>query len=778
MAQRARRQPRSAASTSPRSSRRTGQSVSYRESSSDSDEEEDAEADYEPSRAPKRAKTSSNASSARPRRQRAGRDQSDSDEQILYEQSPRKRRLQPASRISYIKKTIPKPKPVVNVDRYSAGVIPPWQTLPYQILLQIFYYASYPLVDERTFNQTANWHWLLQTSKLCRSFSEPALTILYRSPCLTPMDRAHTLCDLLKSDQSHMLYNYRSKVEKLQIEVLQTAAYTLTGSGVLDLYGLVFHTPRLVDLEIYHQKDLSPYRELDETIKWNYPPQLFEALAKNVDGVPTRLQSWRWSSRMVSKHPNPENDLRRIIGLHQTASFKGLRKVAFVNYQAPVLPKKITAEFVMPEHEKLLAEAVSHLPNLEYVSFEASSLLNHKLLLSLPSNLKHLDIIACSELASDDLAEFLVTHGRQLQTLTLNHNQSLSLSFLTILGSACPHLVSLQMNLTYYNLHATFKDSEPFFDQLLLASEVPTWPTTLQTLELIQLRKWDVDAAEVFFHSLLDSAGTLPRLRTLVIKAILDSISWRDRGGFRDRWQKAFERVFKRNPTLPNRHLRSMGAYAAHKKQLAEPPKANHEGIDQSDDDLPMSRSNRKPRPAIKSDEDEGVARRTLRSANPPPKHRRVLKRLSYRESSSEPEATPVPGQLSAPSPKSRPAVRELAALRSTAGFHGPKPPSPSSRLPSLTSDAHTLSEASDSDDAPLVIRRKFGGDGKEKEKGKPKPKLEVIQGMCEVVDFKIDNLRPTENQFREEDFLDSEPEGDEDWDGTNEGGGGDGYAW
>jgi hypothetical protein len=72
--------------------------------------------------------------------------------------------------------------------------------------------------------------------------------------------------------------------------------------------------------------------------------------------------------------------------------------------------------------------------------------------------------------------------------------------------------------------------------------------------------------------------------------------------------------------------------------------------------------------------------------------------------------------------------------------------------------------------------RKREGNSGKEKDK--EKPKKEIVQGMCEVVDFKIDNLRPTENQFREEDFLDSEPEGDEDWDGTNEGGGGDGYAW
>jgi hypothetical protein len=45
--------------------------------------------------------------------------------------------------------------------------------------------------------------------------------------------------------------------------------------------------------------------------------------------------------------------------------------------------------------------------------------------------------------------------------------------------------------------------------------------------------------------------------------------------------------------------------------------------------------------------------------------------------------------------------------------------------------------------------------------------KAEVIQGLCDTVSITIDNLRPTETQFVEADFLDSEPEGDEDWDGT-----------
>jgi hypothetical protein len=72
---------------------------------------------------------------------------------------------------------------------------------------------------------------------------------------------------------------------------------------------------------------------------------------------------------------------------------------------------------------------------------------------------------------------------------------------------------------------------------------------------------------------------------------------------------------------------------------------------------------------------------------------------------------------------------------------------------------------ADDSDDEPLV--------GNTKGKGKQR---EVIQGMCEVVEVRIDNLRPTETQVTEADFLDDERSGDSDWNGEDEEV--EGYAW
>ena len=52
------------------------------------------------------------------------------------------------------------------------------------------------------------------------------------------------------------------------------------------------------------------------------------------------------------------------------------------------------------------------------------------------------------------------------------------------------------------------------------------------------------------------------------------------------------------------------------------------------------------------------------------------------------------------------------------------------------------------------------------------------VQGLCDVVDVLIDNLRPTEEQLREDDFLDDEVSGDEDWNGDDDVLVDSGYAW
>jgi len=561
------------------------------------------------------------------------------------------------------------------------------------------------------------------------------------------------------------------------MEIVQTAAYTFAGSGLLDLYGLIYHCPRLLDLELYHQKDFSPYRELDDSIKWTYPDSLFIALNSNVSGSPTHLRSWRWSSRLAGK----KRPIESLLNIHQSPSFRSLRKIAFVNYQK-VLVRKNAED---PRHEKLLADSLNVLPGLEHLIFESSTLLNSIFLPLLPENLKHLEIINCSEVDSDELAAFLISHGSQLRTLTLNHNISLNLSFLKVLGSSCQQLESLRMNLTYYNAHSAYRDSDPGYKVLMGIDEKPHWPATLRAIELTQLRRCDIDTAKMFFQSLLENADTLVNLRRLVIKAILNT-SWRDRSSFRDEWVGAFERVFKRPFHPPNPYFWSVGAYATYKKQL----ETSYTKLNNSNDDIihwsfknrrltargegcrnqmrseRVLRSANEDNPALtedresdSSDDQPLLMRRNTRHSATKLQDKAHLNEVQDTQSSLSDSAERRP--LGVRETKRKQTIsRELDILRKTAGADGPS----QSVYNDVRSDYN-----SDSDDVPLANRRHNVWNGR---------KVEHIQGMCDVVSITIDNLRPTETQFVEADFLDSEPEGDEDWDGSEDLIGDGRYAW
>lgn len=617
------------------------------------------------------------------------------------------------------------------------------------------------------------------------------------------MDRAHKLRQLLMADPGPMSYNYRAKVERVCMEVSQTAAYTLPGSGLLDLHGLIYNCPRLLDLELYHQKDFSPYRSLGDSIKWTYPDSLFFALNCNVSGVPTYLRSWRWSSRLAGK----KRPIESLLDIHRTASFNGLRKIAFVNYQK-VIARKNAED---PHHEKLLANSLSVLLDLEHLIFESSSLANSILLPLLPASLKHLELINCCNVTSDDLAHFLTSRGSQLRSLNLNHNQSLNLSFLTVLGSACQKLETLKMNLTCYNALSTYRDSEPQYDKLLDTDEKPCWSASLRTIELTQLRKWDIDTARMFFQSLLESADSLVNLRRLVIKAIINT-NWRDRSSFRDEWVGAFERVFKRPFIPPKPQLQSLDAYTEHKKRNDE---VCHGSLDEGSDGGVLCRplkgdcltesqedskiqfrsneihtkpfSSRVKRQTINHNKVEDCyggsqqcqtsnTRRSTRHAlaTLPPlpdadKYRTAQSLRPRKELLNHITSPGVPGSKTYhPSrnetERKRVINRELQIPQSTASTNQP------SHLTPITasSDDNSCGCNSDSDNKPLASRRQACS----------AKQPQHIQGMCDVVSITIDNLRPTETQFVEADFLDSEPEGDEDWDGTEDLVGDGQYAW
>lgn len=551
--------------------------------------------------------------------------------------------------------------------------------------------------------------------------------------------------ELLKSDPALVAFGYRQKVVDLQIEVRQVAAYSLPGSGLLDLYGLVKDLPRLVNLEFYDEKDSKPFKQLDDPIRWEYPDAVFEAL-EHVDPAadPTKgdksslckLRSWRWSSRLAGK----KWPIERIREIHLRPSFIGLKKVAFVNYQIRH-PKKGEDD---PKLEELLGGALSALENLEHLIFESSTLLNSKLMPLLPSNLKNLEITNCWEVTAEMLGEYLLTQGRQIRCLTLNHNSALSLSFLPSLGAACPYLQVLRMDLQYFDAHISYHSSEPDYDQLLRNDEIPIWPPALQILELVNLRKWEKEAAEMFFQSLLDSAGKLPDLRTLVLQTSI-SIGWRDRALFRDKWIGTLGQVFKRVCEPPKQFIKASELPEAKNleiepdAEIIDESSAKKQKVQKKRGSLPIRHSTRTKPKTNYAESPDSSDNENLTPSSPPP---------------SGPSAREVA--------RSNRAAREIRTLKVTAGIDG---------FPSSPPQTPVLDEDSDVEEGEASQSEGESRIGHETRKTKAKGRQKqdfTIQGMCEVVNVRIDNLRPAETQFGEGDFLDSEPEGDDDWDGDD----------
>lgn len=494
------------------------------------------------------------------------------------------------------------------------------------------------------------------------------------------------------------------------------------GRDPVDLGDLLIHTPQLQGVGIHLVADQPRYRKRDNgktrTVKAVYQKSIFSAL----DTSKVSLRTWEWNSRLAGSRYS----LSDIKEIHCCSPFQTLHSLTWVNFQA--LERDPASS---QDNEENFAAAIHSLPSLKRLSLEVSSIVNEKLLPLLPENLESFRIIDCSSVSSDILDVFLVTHGRNLRELVLDHNKLLNLSFLVDLAASSPKLEILKMNMTYYNSYFTFQDSEPQYDTLLLPGEQPTWPASLQVLELLQLRKLHADSAKDLFDSLIKSAPSLLNLRKLVIKASLDSLElgWRDRASFRDEWIGKLQRVFLRHSTPPDPYMRSIEAFKEHKYQVGDGQSAGRVRTGNASSDETLS-----ARPGLR------------RSGSSRFSHVEILKNTSDSESDSD--IAHIPKRRSSRLKEQDDEVYDTR--KSPASKAG------SSRLRQRLkpSDASRSPEESESGargtDVVLPDEELF------------------IQGLCEVVDVRIDNQRPTEEQFHENDFLDAEPVGDLDWNGDD----------
>ncbi|OAA65066.1 hypothetical protein ISF_04476 [Cordyceps fumosorosea ARSEF 2679] len=329
------------------------------------------------------------------------------------------------------------------------------------------------------------------------------------------------------------------------------------------MYRLIHPLPRLRELIIYTEYDQPPYRGLERGIRWHYPADIFQALLPGAKSVTeatlkpyhTQLKSWEWSGRLIGGYVDGLKDISRI---HELPSFATLTRVSFTNFQTPSLLKRLpkndeeAAQFFNEDnsHIELIAASITKLPALSHLVFESSTVMNDHMLTLLPTGLLHLELINCWEIRSFDLAAFLRDKGGEVRILSLHHNQSLDLGFLTDLADTCPKLRELDMNLSYYKLYDSGNDADPMYDQALLPDQVPRWPPSIRVINLEHIRDWSVEAAEMFLQTLINNAHNLPNLRHLSVKTMLD-IPWQSRASMRTAWRDKMERVFLRPSPLP-----------------------------------------------------------------------------------------------------------------------------------------------------------------------------------------------------------------------------------
>ncbi|KAI0181554.1 hypothetical protein GGR52DRAFT_43746 [Hypoxylon sp. FL1284] len=604
---------------------------------------------------------------------------------------------------------------------------PPWSTTPYLVLRCVFDHVAAPIRDpssrrEDVFDAVDS---LMSAARACKAFTEPALANLYKCPPFFHQWRytkqaAVSLSQFfgtLSLPSGATFINYRPKVEVLRFDVRATLVHN-SNANYLSLPDAVRSLPRLSDLEFYHPSDEPPYRKLDEHVRFKCSADdLIQTLEPQADEEqpnpqPTELKSWRWNSRLTSESLS----LDKLEHFHQNPSFVTLRKVAFVNYQLPswgLAPRlRDTEEMQLANTSKIaqLAACISALPCLEHLILESCTLVNGSLLHQLPKTLKHLELINCWEVTADDLYEFLLTHGSHLQTLTINHCQSLSLAFLPVLGPGCPNLQRLYMDLSYFRHHEHYADNKPEYETLLAEDQVPTWPSSIQSIEILHMRKWGRRAAETFFGSLVQSAPNLPQLRHLAFRVALD-IGWRQRRELREFWVEKMTKIFKRK-SKPPRNITAVHDMSSDVQQKPE------------------------------------QSRPTNSTTQAPPKRRSTrLADLSPTQASSDGEAACVSKRGIA---RASAISRELKLLKGSGMLLKERDADDEESEDELAADH---SDQNYSSRSLRKIPKQSRGD-------------EFIHGLCEVVDIQVDNHRPTERQFDMDDFVDSADETDPDWDG------------
>lgn len=326
--------------------------------------------------------------------------------------SPRKNSKPVRSKSRHLAKPT-KAVPVAHVIP-SDDKIPKWETLPYEILVQIFSYAfAAELETEKEAPANRRAHhpntWIMRTSrKVCRAFAEPALTAYYQAPVLLGNRWLEDLSALVHQPDDSLAFKYKMKVKSLDMSV-RCLDHSKGEKHLLN--ALVSSLPQLSELVITHPLDEPPFEYEGRAVKWRYSDALFDAL----DNANVHLTRWRWNWHLMNEditgqpwHVSACGDF--LTQVHTRTSFQTLKTLEISHLPSvPPFPELIESE-EDPAGETL-ARAICALPELKSLSMESCDCLTNQVLQHLPSQLKELKIVNCATLTSDMLYSCLAESG-------------------------------------------------------------------------------------------------------------------------------------------------------------------------------------------------------------------------------------------------------------------------------------------------------------------------------------------------------------------------------
>jgi hypothetical protein len=631
----------------------------------------------------------------------------------------------------------PKPvEPVVYIP--TDGVCPQWASLPYEILRVIFSYACYPLHDESG-RPTSSVSWLLSAARLCRAFEAPALHALYECPPITSPLQGHGLLRLLSEARPEGGFNYNTKVRRLDIEV-NVLARSAPNLGSFNVVPLLQHCPQLREINIWDRDD-DPNGRIygNESSHWYYYDGLFSGFTES--GL--RLRAWHWNAKFMRPFTVRETEsgieclgdmlLRRHSTFPVFSQLRKLRLTHFTAHEFQFAHRNGQPDYFHPQWTQYLekitlpeADSLFKTPCNHGKSFAQA--------LSCLEGLEQLEFVACG-----------------ITTLWL---QILSNPLKCLKLRDCPNIDARGFQLYLHRHGAELRELVLDHNLALSLSFVTTLKSSCPKLEILKMdltyRSSLVasDARDPEYVDLLEADEKPAWPSTLRSIELLHLRNWT-----RSAAELFLSSLIEAAPELPE--LRCLILSASISISWRE-------------------------RAAFRDSWISRFQRVFQRQAKSPRGHLASMK--SYRmwkEQRLNNEALFANGN------------RRFSHIQISPRKHPIE-------IPSDSDD--------DEDDQPLPKRRRRqavsteGSDTtrqlrprrskKEQEEGEENAGSSLrdmvmeapethIQGMCDVVDIRIDNLRPRENQLTEGDFLDEEQSGDEDWEeGVDDVEGGGDYAW